>query len=163
MVVARRQSRWAGRGPPQNACALVQAGAGIALVDQFSARSWSTSHFVARPLEGAPTLNAYLVRLRDEPHSQLSHTFVETLKWPGFGQLETFIQIFTRTFGRPLHPKQATYARDHIDRRSPPRATTIMLMASVSASITGTGAPPGSRSNRQVGGAGIKGPGACKP
>lgn len=67
-------------GSPQNACALVQAGAGIALVDQFSARSWSASGFVARPMEGAPTLHAYLVRLRDEPHSQLSHTFVETLK-----------------------------------------------------------------------------------
>jgi DNA-binding transcriptional LysR family regulator len=67
-------------GSPQNACALVQAGAGIALVDQFSARSWAASQFVTRPMEGAPTLNAYLVRLRDEPHSQLSHSFVETLK-----------------------------------------------------------------------------------
>lgn len=67
-------------GSPQNACALVQAGAGIALVDSFSARSWSASRFVARPMAGAPELNAYLVRLRDEPQSQLTHTFVETLK-----------------------------------------------------------------------------------
>lgn len=67
-------------GSPQNACALVQAGAGISLVDQFSARSWSASRFVTRPLEGAPTLRAYLVRLRDEPLSQLSQPFIETLK-----------------------------------------------------------------------------------
>lgn len=67
-------------GSPQNACALVQAGAGIALVDEFSARSWPSSRFVTRPMQGAPALKAYLVRLRDEPLSQLSHTFVETLK-----------------------------------------------------------------------------------
>lgn len=67
-------------GSPQNACALVQAGAGIALVDQFSARSWSASRFVTRPIETGPPLKAYLVRLRDEPMSQISQSFVDTLK-----------------------------------------------------------------------------------
>lgn len=67
-------------GSPQNACALVQAGAGIALVDQFSARSWSASRFVTRPIESGPPLKAYLVRLRDEPMSQISQSFVDTLK-----------------------------------------------------------------------------------
>lgn len=67
-------------GSPQNACALVQAGAGISLVDQFSAQSWSANRFVARPIEDAPTLRAYLVRLRDEPISRLSQSFIETLK-----------------------------------------------------------------------------------
>lgn len=67
-------------GSPQNACALVQAGAGIALVDQFSARSWSASRFVTRPIEASPPLTAYLVRLRDEPMSQISQSFVDTLK-----------------------------------------------------------------------------------
>jgi len=57
-----------------------------------------------------------------------------------FGQPETFNQTFARTFERPLHPKQPTYARDHVDRRPPPWAAMIMLVASVSASITGTGA-----------------------
>ncbi|CAM3920124.1 LysR family transcriptional regulator [Bordetella muralis] len=67
-------------GSPQNACALVQAGAGIALVDQFSARSWSASRFVTRPIAESPTLRAHLVRLRDEPVSQLSQSFIDTLK-----------------------------------------------------------------------------------
>ena len=67
-------------GSPQNACALVQAGAGIALVDQFSALSWSASRFVTRPIEDGPTLKAYLIRLRDEPISQISQTFIDTLK-----------------------------------------------------------------------------------
>jgi len=67
-------------GSPQNACALVQAGAGIALVDEFSARSWPGSRFVARPVNGMEGLTAYLVRLREEPMSQISLSFVETLK-----------------------------------------------------------------------------------
>jgi hypothetical protein len=56
------------------------------------------------------------------------------------GQPETFNQTFTRTFERPLHPKQPTYARDHVDRRPPPWTAMIMLVAPVSASITGIGA-----------------------
>ncbi|OZI70932.1 LysR family transcriptional regulator [Bordetella genomosp. 12] len=67
-------------GSPQNACALVQAGVGIALVDQFSARSWAASRFVTRPIEPSPPLKAYLVRLRDEPMSQISQSFMDTLK-----------------------------------------------------------------------------------
>jgi len=67
-------------GSPQNACALVQAGAGIALVDQFSARSWATSQLVTRPIADSPTLRAHLVWLRDEPVSQLSQSFIDTLK-----------------------------------------------------------------------------------
>ncbi|MBP6018868.1 MAG: LysR family transcriptional regulator [Burkholderiaceae bacterium] len=67
-------------GSPQNACALVQAGAGIALVDQFSARSWHASRFVTRPIAGAPTLKAYLIRPLNEPMSQLTQSFIESLK-----------------------------------------------------------------------------------
>ncbi|SAI65407.1 LysR family transcriptional regulator [Bordetella ansorpii] len=67
-------------GSPQNACSLVQAGAGVALVDQFSARSWSASRFVTRPIADGPALKAYLVRLRDEPLSQISQSFIDTLK-----------------------------------------------------------------------------------
>ncbi|KAF5304299.1 hypothetical protein FQR65_LT07991 [Abscondita terminalis] len=36
-------------GSPQNACALVNAGAGIALVDVFSALSWPGARFLIRP------------------------------------------------------------------------------------------------------------------
>lgn len=67
-------------GSPQNACALVQAGAGIALVDEFSARSWSGAKFLIRPVMDAPVLKATLVWLRLEPMSQLAQGFVDTLR-----------------------------------------------------------------------------------
>lgn len=67
-------------GSPQNACSLVQSGAGIALVDEFSVRSWPSSQFVVRPVQGAPTLHANLVRLRFEPMSQLAQSFVRVLR-----------------------------------------------------------------------------------
>lgn len=67
-------------GSPQNACSLVQAGAGIALVDEFSVRSWPSSQFVVRPVQGAPTLHANLVHLRFEPMSQLAQSFVRVLR-----------------------------------------------------------------------------------
>lgn len=65
---------------PQNACALVHAGAGVALVDEFSARSWLGAKFHIRPVAQAPVLTATLVRLRLEPMSQLAQAFVEVLK-----------------------------------------------------------------------------------
>jgi DNA-binding transcriptional LysR family regulator len=67
-------------GSPQNACALVQAGAGIALVDEFSACSWASSKFVVRPVLNSPVLKATLVRLRTEPMSQLAQGFVDVLQ-----------------------------------------------------------------------------------
>lgn len=67
-------------GSPQNACSLVQAGAGIALVDEFSVRSWPTSQLVVRPVQGTPTLQANLVHSRFEPMSQLAQTFVKVLR-----------------------------------------------------------------------------------
>ncbi len=67
-------------GSPQNACSLVQAGAGIALVDEFSVRSWPASQFVVRPVQGAPVLHANLVHLRFEPMSQLALSFVRVLR-----------------------------------------------------------------------------------
>ena len=67
-------------GSPQNACALVQAGAGIALVDEFSSRSWGQSRFVVRPMRDAPVLQATLVRLRTEPMSGLAQDFAAVLQ-----------------------------------------------------------------------------------
>jgi len=67
-------------GSPQNACALVHSGAGIALVDEFSARSWPGGRFLIRPLVNGPSLTAVLVRQRLEPMSQIAQTFVEVLK-----------------------------------------------------------------------------------
>lgn len=67
-------------GSPQNACALVGAGAGIAFVDEFSVRSWPAGRLVALPVEGAPVLVANLVHPRFEPLSQLAQSFVDTLR-----------------------------------------------------------------------------------
>ncbi|AMG90656.1 LysR family transcriptional regulator [Bordetella bronchiseptica] len=67
-------------GSPQNACALVQAGAGVALVDEFSARSWPGAGFVMRPVRDLAPLTAYLLRLREEPASHLMQSFIETLR-----------------------------------------------------------------------------------
>ncbi|CAN7558572.1 MULTISPECIES: LysR family transcriptional regulator [unclassified Variovorax] len=67
-------------GSPQNACALVEMGAGIAIVDEFSVRSWPANHFVVRPLAGAPSLIANLVYPCYEPLSQPAQAFVGTLR-----------------------------------------------------------------------------------
>ncbi|KAF7598912.1 MAG: LysR family transcriptional regulator [Candidatus Dactylopiibacterium carminicum] len=67
-------------GSPQNACALVMAGAGIAVVDEFSVRSWPENQLVVRPLQDAPSLQANLVHTRFEPLSQTAQTFVTVLR-----------------------------------------------------------------------------------
>lgn len=68
-------------GSPQNACPLVQMGAGVALVDEFSVRSWpGSSHIVVRPIADAPILQASLVHMRLEPMSQLTQAFVAQLR-----------------------------------------------------------------------------------
>jgi DNA-binding transcriptional LysR family regulator len=67
-------------GSPQNACALVELGAGVAIVDEFSVRSWASNQFVVRPLAGAPALVANLVHPCYEPLSQPAQAFVALLK-----------------------------------------------------------------------------------
>lgn len=67
-------------GSPQNACALVEMGAGVGIVDEFSVRSWPADRFVVRPLAGAPVLVANLVHPCAEPLSQLAQDFVVLLR-----------------------------------------------------------------------------------
>jgi DNA-binding transcriptional LysR family regulator len=67
-------------GSPQNACALVKLGAGIALVDEFSLRGWSSDDFAMIPLDGAPEIVAHLVYPRTEPLSQVAVSFLELLQ-----------------------------------------------------------------------------------
>jgi DNA-binding transcriptional LysR family regulator len=68
-------------GSPQNACALVQVGAGVALVDEFSARSWSGGgRLIMREVVDAPILQANLVHLGYEPLSQLTQAFIVELR-----------------------------------------------------------------------------------
>ncbi len=65
-------------GSPQNACALVHAGAGVALVDQFSPHSRS-GQLAVREVADEPTLQANLVRLGTEPMYCLPETFITRL------------------------------------------------------------------------------------
>ena len=67
-------------GSPQNACSLVQAGAGIALVDEFSVRNWPTQQLIVRPVLNAPVLQANLVHPRFDPLSKLAQSFVRVLR-----------------------------------------------------------------------------------
>src|SRR3546814_14467203 len=61
-------------------CALAQAGAGIALVDEFTLHNWPNGHLVTRPVVDAPVLTANLAFLRFEPMSQLAQSFVAILR-----------------------------------------------------------------------------------
>ncbi|KAF1019250.1 MAG: HTH-type transcriptional activator CmpR [Paracidovorax wautersii] len=68
-------------GSPQNAGSLVAMGVGLALVDEFTVRSWAGSHPLwVRPLRDAPVLQANLVHLRYEPLSQLTQSFIAVLR-----------------------------------------------------------------------------------
>ena len=67
-------------GSPQNACSLVQAGAGIALVDEFSVRNWPAHQLIVRPVAHAPLLQASLVHSRFDPLSKLAQAFVGVLR-----------------------------------------------------------------------------------
>ena len=62
------------------ALALVQAGAGIALVDEFSVRNWPTHQLIVRPVVNAPVLQANLVHPRFDPLSTLAQRFVRVLR-----------------------------------------------------------------------------------
>ncbi|PWB18827.1 MULTISPECIES: LysR family transcriptional regulator [unclassified Comamonas] len=68
-------------GSPQNAGSMVEMGVGIALVDEFSVRSWHASRPVmVRPLRNAPVLQTNLVHHKFEPMSQLAQRFIAELR-----------------------------------------------------------------------------------
>jgi DNA-binding transcriptional LysR family regulator len=67
-------------GSPQDACALVHAGAGVALVDEFSLQAWPDAHFKATALQEAPPVIADLVYLRTEPLSPAAEAFIRALR-----------------------------------------------------------------------------------
>jgi len=67
-------------GSPQNACALVHAGAGIALVDEFSLLAWPMGDFMAIAVRDAPPVIADLVHLRTESLSPAARSFTEALR-----------------------------------------------------------------------------------
>lgn len=73
-------------GSPQNACAMVKLGTGIALVDEFTVRGWSGNDFAQVQVEGAPQIVAHLVHPRTEPLSQVATSFVRVLRETLAGQ-----------------------------------------------------------------------------
>ncbi|THU05274.1 LysR family transcriptional regulator [Lampropedia puyangensis] len=68
-------------GSPQNAGSMVEMGVGIALVDEFSVRSWHAARpIMVRPLEQGPVLQTNLVHHKLEPLSQLAQRFIADLQ-----------------------------------------------------------------------------------
>ncbi|MDM0071580.1 LysR family transcriptional regulator [Variovorax sp. J31P207] len=67
-------------GSPQNACAIVHAGAGMALVDEFSLQSWLDARFSVVPLDQVDPIVASLVYPRSEPLSEAAQSLVRSFK-----------------------------------------------------------------------------------
>ena len=64
----------------QVACALAATGAGIAIVDNLTARAWRSEKLGFRPLGRGPTFAAYAVRHANLPASLLADAFVDRVK-----------------------------------------------------------------------------------
>jgi DNA-binding transcriptional LysR family regulator len=64
----------------QVACALVACGAGIAIVDDLTARAWRSGKLEFRPLRRAPSCEVFAVRNGSAPPSQLAQAFIERVK-----------------------------------------------------------------------------------
>lgn len=66
-------------GSPQNACSLVAAGVGVALVDEYSLQAWLGANLSVVSVDDAPAVVADLVYLRTEPLSPAANAFIESL------------------------------------------------------------------------------------
>ncbi len=66
-------------GAAQNACALVQAGAGIALVDEYSLQSWPEDSFCMIDIPELPYITSHMVRLRSESLGIMGEEFIRRL------------------------------------------------------------------------------------
>jgi len=67
-------------GSPQNACALVHAGVGVALVDEYSLLGWPMGDFRVIAIEDAPPIMADLVRLRTGSSSPAAQAFMRAMR-----------------------------------------------------------------------------------
>jgi DNA-binding transcriptional LysR family regulator len=61
------------------ACALVQAGAGVAIVDEFVIRGETWPHLTSRPLVPLTPVRVHLLTQRFKPLSRLAQTFVDIM------------------------------------------------------------------------------------
>jgi DNA-binding transcriptional LysR family regulator len=64
----------------QVACALAGSGAGIAVVDDLTARAWRSGRLEFRPILRAPVYDVFAVRNAGVPSSRLGQAFVERVK-----------------------------------------------------------------------------------
>jgi DNA-binding transcriptional LysR family regulator len=64
----------------QVACALAAAGAGVAIVDNLTARAWRSEKLAFRPISRGPTFQVHAVRHAHVPASALAHTFVQRVR-----------------------------------------------------------------------------------
>ncbi|TXL73784.1 LysR family transcriptional regulator [Vineibacter terrae] len=70
----------------QVACSLAACGAGVAIVDDLTARAWPTDRLGFRPIAGSPTFEIFAVRNEGAPSSFLAAAFVEKVA-AGFREL----------------------------------------------------------------------------
>lgn len=64
----------------QAACALVAAGAGVAIVDDLTARAWQGSNLSFRPLQSTKTFDAFVVQHASIARSAVASAFVEEVR-----------------------------------------------------------------------------------
>jgi len=64
----------------QVACALAACGAGIAVVDDLTARAWRSGKLEFRPIVKAPVYDVFAVRNAGAPASRLALAFVDRVK-----------------------------------------------------------------------------------
>ncbi len=64
----------------QVACALAAAGAGVAVVDNLTARAWQNDQLSFRPIRKAPTYKVFRVRNPNVPSSGLENEFVRRVR-----------------------------------------------------------------------------------
>src|SRR5690606_21350559 len=62
------------------ACSLVEAGMGVALVDEFSTYGCEDNGMATRPFAGAAPLQASLIHMRYEPLSKPARAFISVLR-----------------------------------------------------------------------------------
>lgn len=62
------------------AAALVRHGAGVAIVDEFTARAYQDADLDFRPLQTPVTFGVHCIYLEDRPLSKIARAFVNTLK-----------------------------------------------------------------------------------
>jgi len=62
------------------ACALVQAGVGVSIIDEFAAGGPTGAGLAVRPIKQAVDAPVHVVHPAFEPMSRLAHAFVETLE-----------------------------------------------------------------------------------